>query len=582
MTKSGFQVSPLINLWIIALVASCAFSLDLERRGHPDDDRLIRRRSHPLLRRKGLIGRSGSNLIITRIPFNATDDVVIGTSSSSLPTSTTTGGGGSDEDKIDGTIERGKIYSNSRPSNYSVSIVSVSMGDQMADLTANGPTMDPNSSTENSGEVQNDSVPMKKIRQGKKLLPWNSKRHRKLPIRPPKLRSTNKTATTRSRRISYGSLNRIRNLTETNLVPLEYTNLSASNEQDILEISSSEKHRKQILLDDSPPIPRRTELVRLPRFHKVDNSYQPSERRMDDDLMNSNLTMTESSGFSTERFKNMPKLLLPKFSRPAMYSLNGFIPRPNSRRFTSTTSTTARPILSSWTNDKRRRNKEQRGESKSTFFSRSENKKFDFTGQDLAEDGDLRSSGTIDRKNYVLTRRRGDSIASSRESGKHPQQLSNNNSPSQYQQRSSSKMGGRTGQPGRDYPVLASIPRTSFNCENYKNGGFYGDPETGCQVWHMCQGISKHSFLCPNGTIFNQRSGICDWWYNVDCDPVPGSSALPSSQPSSVTVPASTSTSTSSVAISSDLSESASSNSRSRVVLDFERRKRVYNKYFHK
>lgn len=105
----------------------------------------------------------------------------------------------------------------------------------MVDLGVNGPTLDssvPNSSTENSSEVQNDSVPTKKIRRGKKLLPWNSKRHRKLPIRPPKLRSTNKTATTRSRRISYGSLNRIRNLTETNLVPLEYTNLSAVRSND--------------------------------------------------------------------------------------------------------------------------------------------------------------------------------------------------------------------------------------------------------------------------------------------------------------------------------------------------------------
>lgn len=25
------------------------------------------------------------------------------------------------------------------------------------------------------------------------------------------------------------------------------------------------------------------------------------------------------------------------------------------------------------------------------------------------------------------------------------------------------------------------------------------------------------SFLCANGTVFNERSGVCDWWYNVDC-----------------------------------------------------------------
>ena len=36
----------------------------------------------------------------------------------------------------------------------------------------------------------------------------------------------------------------------------------------------------------------------------------------------------------------------------------------------------------------------------------------------------------------------------------------------------------------------------------------------------MCPGGNlspRHSFLCPNGTIFNQKKRICDWWYNVDC-----------------------------------------------------------------
>ena len=27
----------------------------------------------------------------------------------------------------------------------------------------------------------------------------------------------------------------------------------------------------------------------------------------------------------------------------------------------------------------------------------------------------------------------------------------------------------------------------------------------------------KLSFLCPNGTIFNQEYFTCDWWFNVDC-----------------------------------------------------------------
>ena len=41
-------------------------------------------------------------------------------------------------------------------------------------------------------------------------------------------------------------------------------------------------------------------------------------------------------------------------------------------------------------------------------------------------------------------------------------------------------------------------------------------------MFHICTtdaegGLSKYSFLCPNGTIFNQEYFICDWWFNVDC-----------------------------------------------------------------
>ena len=54
--------------------------------------------------------------------------------------------------------------------------------------------------------------------------------------------------------------------------------------------------------------------------------------------------------------------------------------------------------------------------------------------------------------------------------------------------------------------------------------GYYADPEAECQVFHICTSsadpaapLEKYSFLCPNGTIFNQNYFICDWWFNVDC-----------------------------------------------------------------
>jgi len=50
--------------------------------------------------------------------------------------------------------------------------------------------------------------------------------------------------------------------------------------------------------------------------------------------------------------------------------------------------------------------------------------------------------------------------------------------------------------------------------------GFYADTELRCQVWHICDesGVQQ-DFLCTNGTIYSQDKRVCDWWYNVNCDP---------------------------------------------------------------
>ncbi len=78
------------------------------------------------------------------------------------------------------------------------------------------------------------------------------------------------------------------------------------------------------------------------------------------------------------------------------------------------------------------------------------------------------------------------------------------------------------GTPGEDYPILAEVPETAFSCEGQVDGGYYADDEAKCQVFHICTadgqgGLAKYSFLCPNGTIFNQNYFICDWWFNFDC-----------------------------------------------------------------
>merc|ERR1719458_1441118 len=83
------------------------------------------------------------------------------------------------------------------------------------------------------------------------------------------------------------------------------------------------------------------------------------------------------------------------------------------------------------------------------------------------------------------------------------------------------------GEPGVDYPILATVPSTSFSCVGKAEGGYYADVETGCQVVHTCGGGSKvvnkfsfikYSTLCSNGTIYSQEMGTCHWWYLVDCE----------------------------------------------------------------
>lgn len=121
--------------------------------------------------------------------------------------------------------------------------------------------------------------------------------------------------------------------------------------------------------------------------------------------------------------------------------------------------------------------------------------------------------------------------------------------------------GSIPGRAGVDYPNFDTVPETSFKCDQQEFPGYYADPEAQCQVshkqhplpnhvlwtvsksssklrllsqswplvcldsqvFHICQtGGQMDSFLCPNGTIFNQRYLVCDWYYNVDCSQAEG------------------------------------------------------------
>uniref|UniRef100_A0A182WWV4 Chitin-binding type-2 domain-containing protein n=1 Tax=Anopheles quadriannulatus TaxID=34691 RepID=A0A182WWV4_ANOQN len=77
------------------------------------------------------------------------------------------------------------------------------------------------------------------------------------------------------------------------------------------------------------------------------------------------------------------------------------------------------------------------------------------------------------------------------------------------------------GEPDVDYPILGSVPATQFTCDN-RHHGYYADVETRCQVFRVCANTDStgrgFAFLCPNGTLFNQRHLVCDWYMNVRCE----------------------------------------------------------------
>ena len=65
-----------------------------------------------------------------------------------------------------------------------------------------------------------------------------------------------------------------------------------------------------------------------------------------------------------------------------------------------------------------------------------------------------------------------------------------------------------------------TLPKTGFSCEGKVAGRYYADPETECQLFHVCvkmssRGLQDFKFLCPNGTSFDQEHQVCMDYYQV-------------------------------------------------------------------
>ncbi|XP_064476443.1 transcription factor SPT20 homolog isoform X2 [Ornithodoros turicata] len=52
-------------------------------------------------------------------------------------------------------------------------------------------------------------------------------------------------------------------------------------------------------------------------------------------------------------------------------------------------------------------------------------------------------------------------------------------------------------------PLTLLLEKSTFTCGG-KSDGYYSDNSVQCQVFHYCVGGAKHSWMCPEGTVFHQ------------------------------------------------------------------------------
>lgn len=89
-------------------------------------------------------------------------------------------------------------------------------------------------------------------------------------------------------------------------------------------------------------------------------------------------------------------------------------------------------------------------------------------------------------------------------------------------------------------------------------------------MFHICESGKKISFLCPNGTIFQQTELICDWWFKVNCAASPGHYAESSEVLSRAQNRTTASKSKPTVNLRSDEKRNKASENRANENLDFE------------
>ncbi|XP_074042516.1 cuticular protein analogous to peritrophins 1-H isoform X1 [Leptinotarsa decemlineata] len=69
-----------------------------------------------------------------------------------------------------------------------------------------------------------------------------------------------------------------------------------------------------------------------------------------------------------------------------------------------------------------------------------------------------------------------------------------------------------------DYPFYERVPEDiDFKCDGLHDG-FYASVKHKCQVYHHCLYGTRYDFLCANYTAFDQKTFICHFASEVDCN----------------------------------------------------------------
>ncbi|KAK6639652.1 hypothetical protein RUM43_007925 [Polyplax serrata] len=68
-------------------------------------------------------------------------------------------------------------------------------------------------------------------------------------------------------------------------------------------------------------------------------------------------------------------------------------------------------------------------------------------------------------------------------------------------------------------PTEISKSNRPFSCLEEKQApGYYADVATGCRSYHVCDGHSQFTYVCPPRTLFQPKARICDHAYLVECE----------------------------------------------------------------